>query len=261
MRDDKPWIQPLVPGYPKPPYWPKKEITEQELKDLLKPRRSKNLGKLKTYVAIILDKSYSMEQVRDATISGYNEEISVLKNKAKGDGDWYFSFITFNENVDPVLWNQPVSTLQEANRETYVPNGRTAMYDAVGYTIERLMRETNYNDPNVSYLLIVMSDGLENASRKWTQRALAEKIQELKATERWTITYLGANQDLSKIQQDLNLYSGNIMAYTSDVAGTTKAFGMMANATARYAAQRAVGMSASADFYNPKQEDELSSES
>ena len=74
-------------------------------------------------------------------------------------------------------------------------------------TLDRLSKE---EDTGASYLVIIMSDGEENSSIKVSSKELAEKIQKFQATGRWTFTYIGSNQDLSKIQQVLNIPHGTL---------------------------------------------------
>ena len=184
--------------------------------------------KVTSHIAIILDKSGSMGSCREQTISGFNEQIQQIQDTGK---DSKVSFVAFNHEVDTVFWNEDPDRLVPITSSDYQPSGSTAMYDAVGYTINRLKDEVGKDD---TVLLIIMSDGWENASKKFNQSTLAEMIQERQSTDKWTITYMGANQDLSKISEDLKIKKGNMSSYTSTQVGTADAFAQMRQATAMY---------------------------
>lgn len=210
------------------------------------------MSKLRTYIAIILDKSGSMSIVKNETILGFNEQVQSIR-KAEKDKENHrsiVSLVTFNDNVDVVFFNQPIDSLKELTADDYNPDGLTAMLDAVGYTIDRLKRETDTEDPNNAYLIIVMSDGMENASREYTRTDIAERIQSLQKTERWTFTYMGANQDLSKIEEELYIPKGNITSFNADAQGTLQGFATMSTATANYIRLRASGRSYVTNFYD-----------
>lgn len=206
---------------------------------------------IKTYVAIILDKSFSMNDIKQEAISGYNEQISILKDKTsvENSGEWYVSFVTFNHEVDVMLWNQPVNTLSKLHNENYRPNGMTAMLDAVGYTIDRLMRDTDTYDENNSYLIVIISDGQENGSKTYTWRIVSSKIQELESSDRWTFTYLGANQNIEVVKKKLCLKDGNVALFETTKEGATKAFDTVATSLGGYVDLRMRGLRSVQNFY------------
>jgi uncharacterized protein YegL len=204
----------------------------------------------KTYVAFILDKSGSMQRIKDSIISGFNEHIQTLTTEGK-DGTYVLaSLVLFSDNVEVPFFNSSVFSLREMDENSYKPLGSTAMYDAVGYTIDRLGKESNFNDPNNSYLLMVFSDGEENASRVWNGVRLAEKIQELQKTGRWTITYVGANQDLAKVSKTLNIDYSNTLMFDADTEGTKKMMPSSAVGLVNYMKNRKQGKTSVSNFYS-----------
>lgn len=185
----------------------------------------------KTYVAIVLDRSGSMKTVKSETVKGYNQQVKTLieDSKKPDRGQTFASLITFSTLVNENFFNVPIAELGEMAESDYVPVGWTAMYDGVGHAIERLCKETDCNDEFNSYLIVIISDGEENQSTKWTANQLAEKIKELQNTNRWTFVYIGSNQDLSVVRETLNFTDANMMDYESTGEGTQVAFA--ANAT------------------------------
>jgi hypothetical protein len=172
------------------------------------------------HLAIILDRSGSMESCRDETISGFNEYTQQIRSTSKAAGlDARLSLTVFNPEVRMPLFGAPLKQLHAMDRKHYVPDGATAMLDAVGQTIKRLEKDAAEIDV-ASVLVCIISDGLENASREYTYADIAEHIQRLTATKRWTFTYLGSNQDLSQISQHLNIPMANTSSYVASRHGS-----------------------------------------
>jgi hypothetical protein len=91
------------------------------------------------HVAIVLDRSGSMEECREATIGGFNEYVDGIREAAEREELTVKATLTvFNGDVGVRYVDAPISRLTKLSRKTYVPGGMTAMLDAVGETIERL---------------------------------------------------------------------------------------------------------------------------
>lgn len=171
----------------------------------------------KAFIAFVVDESGSMGTGREATIRGMNEQIQMIRNKFSGVPGVkpIVTVVKFNEKVTPLFVNKTLSELTEFTEQTYSPNGGTAMYDGVGYVLNALESAKGINDDDTSVLVVVVSDGEENESREHTSEMIATRVKELNETKRWTITYLGANQDLSVVQTKTNVYAGNTMTFDS----------------------------------------------
>lgn len=210
------------------------------------PRNSKGkTARPKTEVLVILDASGSMENCRDQTISAFNEQVKTIRKSAK-DQDIKASLVVFNSagNLREVLWQQPADKLNEITREDYIPDGMTAEYDAICLSLDRLG-----DDGTSSYLTIIVSDGFENNSKKHTQADVAERIQRLTKTGRWTFTYMGANQDLGLVASAMHIPAANIAAYNATPLGTKIGGQIMNHASMSYFSARASGMLSTEDFY------------
>lgn len=188
--------------------------------------------RMTVHVAIVLDRSGSMEECRDATISGFNEYTDGIRRTAEQEElRTLITLVAFNGEVRTVFVDQPLGRLRRLSRKTYVPNGSTAMLDAVGETLQRLRP---LDGEGQRFLVCVISDGYENASQRYTYPDIAERIQQLTATGRWTFTYLMSNQDLSVIQRELHIDRGNVAVYQASDVGTRSAWSRHADSTARY---------------------------
>ena len=211
-------------------------------KVVTKPKITKN------YLMVVLDQSGSMQSIKTQAISAFNEQIETTKNVAN-NLDVQVGLVKFDSEVS-VLPFQPLSAVQKLNEDSYQPGGGTAMYDGVGDAIASLIMQPDIGNNNVSVLVMVISDGQENASRRFTSQLIGEKIQELQKTNRWTFTYAGANQDLSKIVQQLHIPIGNTTTFAATAAGMTQNNTQRSIGTqALYASYSAGGQSVN-NFYN-----------
>lgn len=211
----------------------------------IKKKETKKMAKPKTYVAIILDQSGSMCDTKEEAVRGYNEQVQQMKLNSK-EQDIFCSLITFNGEVFEHLWCEPAEKLTEASPEDYVTEGSTAMRDAIGYAIDKLKKTTNDKE-DVAYLVVVISDGVENASRHFTKgslRALRNSVNK----EKWTFTYMGCDDEtLQQVAEELDIPISNVAKWsnhTKELAG----HGQHMNAVKMrgYYGNRAKGMTAQA---------------
>jgi uncharacterized protein YegL len=201
------------------------------------------------HVAIVLDRSGSMESCRDETISGFNEYAQHIRSTAKSAGlDARLTLTVFNGEVRMPLFEEPLERLHSMSRKYYVPDGSTAMLDAVGQTVDRLERDGSEID-EASVLVCIISDGQENSSTEYTYASVAERITRLTETDRWTFTYMGSNQDLSIVSRQLDIPVANMTSYQSTGEGTSDAWMRQGRATSRRMQGVSTGKRASREFY------------
>jgi len=149
-----------------------------------------------THIAVLLDRSGSMAAVKDETISGFNYFLK--EQKAAGDNA-SFTLVQFDsESTDVLHEARPVRDVPDLNGDMYQPRGTTPLLDALGETINSTGRtlaaipETNRPDKVV---FVVITDGEENASHKFTKSQVKEMINHQTEKYNWQFIYLGANQD------------------------------------------------------------------
>jgi uncharacterized protein YegL len=210
-------------------------------------KKDKNMDKkMKTYVALVLDQSGSMSATKEDAVKGYNEQIQQMKINAK-DQEIFCSLVTFNGDVFEHLWCEPAEKLTEASGDDYKCEGSTAMRDAVGYTIDKL-RKTTDDKEDVAYLVIIVSDGDENASKHFSVEALRELKDSVDKTGKWTFTYMGCDEKyLKKVAQEMNIPISNVARWSNSSAELA-GFGQHQNAVKMggYYRNRAKGMTAQA---------------
>lgn len=211
--------------------------------------------KPKTHAAIVLDKSGSMNYHgrKEMAVQSFNEYVQQMKMNAQTQ-DILVSLVTFNADVYEHLWDVPVDQLKEASAKDYMPGGGTAMRDAVGYTVKKMMESPDVNDPNTSFLIVVISDGETNADTKYQTNeqiaSLKEMIQDVEATKRWTISHIGCSKGyMEKLAAEMGTKLGNMAAVNyNDVKSMNYAVGASTEKLASYFSCRSVGQTADAMF-------------
>jgi hypothetical protein len=180
----------------------------------MKEKSKKNIHNL-----IILDESGSMESIRKETLSGFNELVqSIQQNQtAFPDQNHLITLVTFNgQGIKKLILRQPVDSLLPLKEDQYRPASMTPLFDAIGTScndLERVIRD----DPDTWAVVTILTDGLENASREYTGDAIRALVTRLSEGQ-WTFAYIGANHDVTKVANDMNIT--NSMSYVSDSSGT-----------------------------------------
>lgn len=210
---------------------------------------------MKHFVTFVLDRTGSMAIRRAETILGFN---SWMEEMEKFPGDVVFTLIQFDSISIDFQYQHKLLTAADPlrlNEELYLPRSWTPLYDAIGKAItatEKYLEE----ESDVSVLIVVMTDGLENHSREWTLEGIKASIEE-KTKTGWTFTYLGAGPLAWSGSSDMGFFVGNVLNYASDPLAQTRSMGQHAVATSQYLASKDngnIGQSVS-NFYNTGEDD------
>lgn len=184
----------------------------------------------KIFVSFILDETGSMYSVKGETISGFNEYVETLRGGNDAERV-RFTLTQFNAHKVTVVYDGVnLDKVAELTDETYQPVALTPLYDAIGRTIRALEKRLAGKKRNV--LVVIQTDGYENASKEFTQKGIFNLISDKKAAG-WTFAFLGADQDAWQAGTLLGIERGNVLSYASDV--TCQTFGRAAEATLSYA--------------------------
>ena len=197
-----------------------------------------------TLIHFVLDETGSMSGVRDATIDGFNEYVNGLRADKKGK--YWMSLTKFDSRgIVPVYENLPLSEVPDLDHETYCPCSMTNLNDAIGESMTIMEGVVAKRTKKCNTLIVVMTDGHENASVEWKADRVKKLIQK-KEKDGWTVTFLGANMDAQKVGSTYAIKAGNAKTYsTSNMAQTMRG---MSNATVMYAATATVGASSDSFF-------------
>lgn len=149
----------------------------------------------KTDITIILDRSGSMACIKADTIGGVNTFIEEQKKVA---GEATFTLVQFDNHYDVVHDALPMSKVPLLTDETFAPRGSTALLDAMGKTINTIKSRISLlpeEEKPEEVIVVVVTDGQENASREFNKSAVFELIEGLTNVDKWNFVFLGANQD------------------------------------------------------------------
>lgn len=208
------------------------------------PKKRDIMQNRKTYYQIILDKSGSMSSCLDATINGFNEQLQLIKSMKEKypEQEFYMSLTTFNHEVSHVMQFQDPFKAKPLCARSYQPNGTTALHDAIGLSVMNLRAAVREEVDNnmASVVVVVLTDGYENASKTYNQPMIQKLIKELDGHDNWTFSYLGATPDAVNIASQLNFDKSNAMAY--DVAESAEAWKKLKTASASYSARKQRGV-------------------
>ena len=173
--------------------------------------------KQKTYYHIILDQSGSMQDCIQSTISGFNEQLQVIMSLQERfpEQEIRVGLTRFNHEVMPSYFGLRPEQSRELNRNTYRPDGSTALYDAIGMTTRELNKSIGDELAAglATVVVVIITDGYENASRYFNLAQIQSTIKELETTAKWTFSYLGATLDAEQIAVAMNIKKQNSMYF------------------------------------------------
>ena len=225
--------------------------------------------KLKTYHLMIIDKSGSMENVRDVTISGLNENLQSIRKAQEDfeDQEQIACMVTFNggvwepgEQVDHIsCWKKATGEVQDFTRDNYAPLGGTPLLDAVGISISKLREEIKDEllERKATVVVTIFTDGQENTSREYSQQQIKDLITEIKETGQWTVAFAGCGDNVFEVAASMNIGRGSTMAYAAGSIGTQHAFRSMATGRYDKSMKYSAAMAEGEDVVNENLKDDL----
>ena len=98
-----------------------------------------------------------------------------------------------------------------------MPHGCTPLFDALGESLTTLYERIK-DDENATGVVTIITDGLENASRKWSGEAVRQLIERLKE-EGWSFSYMGSCHDVLSVTMQLSI--DHVMEFDHDEVGAS----------------------------------------
>jgi hypothetical protein len=174
-----------------------------------------------TEIAFVLDRSGSMQSMAEHAVAGFN---SFLHGQREGEGEARLTLVLFDDQYEVPVASKPVAEVPELNQTTFVPRGTTALLDSIGQTIDdlgaRLAAVPEAERPG-QVIVAILTDGLENASRRFDLHQIADKIRHQEKHYSWQFLFLGANQDAIATAAAMGIHAANSATYVHDKAGYT----------------------------------------
>ena len=194
-----------------------------------------------THITVILDRTGSMEPIREDTIGGFN---AFIKAQQDEPGDATLSLVQFDSH-DPfevVHSFLEISTVPKLTHETYVPRAATPLLDAMGRGINDLdhnLSEMVAKNRPGKIVMVIVTDGHENASREFRKDQIEKMIREKEAEMDWQFVFLSSDLDGINDAMESGFTHGKSMRFNKSAAGTTAMFCSVSEKISDYRSSRA----------------------
>jgi uncharacterized protein YegL len=181
----------------------------------------------KTQIICILDRSGSMSEngVIYEAINGFN---NFLKDQRKLKDNATITVTLFDDRFEMLYDDVPVNNVKDITYDTWTPRGMTALYDAIGKTVNtvRAHHKTLGVEKPAKVLVCIVTDGKNNASHEYTKDGIRSLIQQCEG-ENWNFVYLAANQSAFEVGTSFGVSGGNTYSFAATGAGANAMSGVM----------------------------------
>jgi len=185
------------------------------------------MKKDKVQIVCILDMSGSMRDLATEVINSFNHFISEQK-KLKGKAE--VTLVLFDHVIEKPYYKVKLKDVKDIDETLYKPRGMTALYDAIGLTVEEFSEHKDV-------VLLIQTDGEENSSKEYTQSIIKDMIKD-KEQDGWDITFLGANIDAKAVGSSLGVSLLKSVQYSNSADGIHEAFACMSKMSSDYRAKK-----------------------
>ena len=175
-------------------------------------------------VVLIIDKSGSMQAIKDDAIGGFN---SFLEQQRNIDREANVTFALFDDRYQLVHDGKDIQEVEDLTKSTYQPSGMTALLDAVGRTVDRVGERLDAlpeSEKPENVIVFILTDGMENASSDYNKDQVKEMIEHQQSKYDWEFIYGGANQDAFAEAGGLGIKEQNTFNFEATGKGTRKAY-------------------------------------
>lgn len=173
-----------------------------------------------TELVFILDRSGSMSGLESDTIGGFN---AMIEKQKRQDGECYVSTVLF-DNVSEVLHDRvKLTDIKPMTDKEYTVRGCTALIDAIGGAIHHIGNVHKYarnEDVPEHTVFVITTDGMENASHKYSSDKVKRMIERQKEQHGWEFLFIGANIDAVETAAQYGISKDRAVNYNADEVGT-----------------------------------------
>lgn len=183
-------------------------------------------------IACVIDRSGSMESICNDAIGGFN---SFLREQKAAPGTATLTLVLFDHQYLVLHNGVDLQAVPELTRETFVPRGSTALYDAIGRTIDSIgARLDKAAEKPDKVIVVILTDGGENTSHAYTRDQVASMIRHQEEKYAWEFVFLAANQDAFQTGAALNIKACNTANFAATGEGITRAYAGASGMTLNY---------------------------
>lgn len=175
-------------------------------------------------LVFILDKSGSMAGLESDTLGGFNSMLKKQKNK---EGEAKITTILFNNTTSIIHDRFDIEDVSPLTEDDYFAGGSTALLDAVGNAIKKVENIQNRlpaSKKSDKVMFVIITDGLENASRQYSYHKIKQMIESTKESMGWEYIFLGANIDAVDVAGSIGIRGDRAANYHADARGLRKSY-------------------------------------
>ncbi len=193
-----------------------------------------------TELVFILDKSGSMAGLEGDTIGGFN---SLLEKQKKAEGEACISTVLFNHQSTVIHDRVNIKNVSPLTQSDYFVGGSTALIDTIGGAIHHIGNVHKYARPEdvpEHTMFVIMTDGMENASRRYTSEKVKAMIEHEKEKYGWEFLFLGANIDSVETARHFGISEDRAVDYRCDSVGTQLNYEVLSDTVCMMRENRAI---------------------
>lgn len=184
-------------------------------------------------INMIVDSSGSMANTINDTLGGFNK---FLSDQKEFPGEALLTLCTFSNSSNFVHLFKPIKEVEDLTKYSYVPGGNTALLDAIGETIAHVEAHINLLPEETrpgKVIFVILTDGEENASRKYKLAEIKNKITALQA-KNYEFIFMGANIDSISEGKNIGIVAGNTRNFSADSRGTRALYDSLSSNMSSY---------------------------
>lgn len=189
-----------------------------------------------THITVLLDRSGSMANIREATIDGFN---TFLSDQKELPGKATITLILF-DSEDPYEVVYQFMDIKDATPLTvdeFVPRAETPLLDAMGrgiLDIENTINKMSREDRPDGVMFVVVTDGWENRSSEFKKDQINKMLTQKQDKEGWEILYLSADMNAINDARSYGITGQCVAAYNATPMGTADGFANVSRAASTY---------------------------
>ncbi len=191
-----------------------------------------------THCTILLDRSGSMDKVKDETIASCN---NFLREQKKIVGDLTLTLAQFNSSISITEHMKPIAEVKELTSSSFKPDGFTALLDSLAKMIistGEVLSNMKEEDRPSKVVFVVITDGHENASEEYKGESgkakIAEMIKHQTEIYSWDFVFLGANQDSFATAKSMNIDTKDVQNFDHTSSGVKLMFTSLSKGMEQY---------------------------
>ena len=173
-----------------------------------------------TELVFILDRSGSMAGLESDTVGGFN---AMIEKQKKQDGQCWVSTVLFANESKVIHDRVRLEEIRPMTEDDYTVGGCTALIDAIGEAIHHIANIHKYaraEDVPAHTVFVITTDGMENASRKYSAGDVRKTIKQMQEEKGWEFLFIGANIDAVETASRFGIAEDRAVNYHADKKGT-----------------------------------------